>query len=237
MSSCRDPHRGESFLLNGHVGRRQIFAHGNTLKYEDALVGIGGLKRHETRKAQIAILELPRRLPLGQQQNELEEGIAQFFIDKLQPQPLQGDHPAQVDLDPPLADRVVGVRFPIGRRVAVENIGHQLRVGPRPADAGLYHVIEERVVLGIEQNLALVIAADGAVDGRDSRTFAKYFHRAFEAGVGQQVVCGPEGSGRNAPQAVDMGQVRRHLPILPVSAPLNHDLRTDDAMTLLSDRF
>ena len=88
-----------------------------------ALRGTGRVLRNEQLEANAAIrLVQQRALPTRQQHDKLQKGIAEFFADELELEPLHGHSPPQIDLNPPLLNGVARIRFPERGRVAVENI-------------------------------------------------------------------------------------------------------------------
>ena len=88
-----------------------------------ALRGTGRVLRNEQLEANAAIrLVQQRALPARQQHDKLQKGIAEFFVDELELEPLYGHGPPQIDLNPPPLDGIARVRLPERGRIAVENV-------------------------------------------------------------------------------------------------------------------
>ena len=63
-----------------------------------------------------------RALPTRQQHDKLQKGIAEFFADELELEPLHGYGSPQINLNPPLLNRIARIRLPERSRIAVENV-------------------------------------------------------------------------------------------------------------------
>ena len=87
-----------------------------------ALRGTGRVLRNEQLEANAAIrLVQQRALPARQQHDKLQKGVAEFFVDELELEPLYGHGPPQIDLNPPPLDGIARVRLPERGWIAVEN--------------------------------------------------------------------------------------------------------------------
>ena len=80
---------------------------------------------------------------------------------------IDGHDPAQVHLDPPVAEGIVAVRFPVGVRITIEDVFRCLRIGAYPADTRPGEVGIERVVFFVGDDVALYVEREGAVDIED----------------------------------------------------------------------
>ena len=78
---------------------------------------------------------------VGRQHRELQKGIALSLGHELQPDSRGIDQSSHIDLDPPVPQWAVGVWLPIGRFVAVEEVGDRRLVGP-----GFDRVEDSRVI-------------------------------------------------------------------------------------------
>ena len=136
----------------GHIGGQQATG-ALAVEREDPLVFVDPVKRRENRKSELTVVLHQGQLFFLEEQQELEEGISQLLVDELQPEPLQRHHSPEVHLDPPVADWIVWIRFPECGRIAVENVGSQVRVGAHPADARPHYVVVDEIFADVLQGV------------------------------------------------------------------------------------
>ena len=230
------PQRRQDLVTDLAVGRGQLGTRLFALENELALRRVGGVVWHEELEPDAAQRGLLARVALAvrQQHDVLQEGIAQLLIDKTQLQALDRHHAAKVDLDPPTLDGIAWVRFPEGRRVAVEDVGGSSRIGPDSTDAGPHPVVEHQLTQRIRDRRAEDVQLIGAVDSADTRVRIADHNQTPELEVVEDIVDHPEGASTYRTDALDVGQVLGDRPLVPVAGAVDDHLVAGDLVSALS---
>ena len=192
---------------------------GCTFKEEGALLGIGAFVGDEQLKANLAIIGKRQRLVPCQEEEVLEERIAQPLFDEAHGNTLHGHGTAQIDLNPPLLDGIARVGLPEGGWITVDDVGRHLDVGASAADPGPHQIVVYEIFLGVLDRSAEHIYFQGAIHIEDARVFVGDHDRTGDAGIGEDVVERAQVPRTHRARVVDSGQVFGFFPMLPVAAP------------------
>ena len=203
---------------------------------ESALVAVGGLGAGYGFEGDLLGCLLDGFLVGRRQDAELEEGVAHAGFDEAQHERIDGHHTAQIHLDPPVVERVVRVRLPVGGGVAVEDEVGGPRAGAHAADARADEVGVEGSACAVQDGLPLDVERRGTVDVEDGGFRLLAPQAGQRAGEGVQVIeqveVLPEEVGPDLAPETHVHGVGGQLPVAPVRSGVDDDAVSGDEVAL-----
>ena len=180
---------------------------------------------------------LNRFLIGGSENSELIEGIAEFLIDEVENQRIYRYHSAQINLNPPIVKRILGVGFPIRHGVVVENISCIVAIRTDATDTGAEKIGVDRIILVVQDNLTFDIERFSAVDIQVCGLFALAAKVGDRTGKGVQIVENIKALAEkmrfDCTSGSDIHCMGGQLPIFPVSRRVDHYGASGDSVALL----
>ena len=223
---------GQAPLRVRQVVGRQVLADPLGVEDEGAPVGVHPVKGDEDIRVAGHVVHVAA-LGRPHEDEEPVEGISQPLLDEGQAEPLEGHRAAQPHFDPPVLGGVVEVRLPERLRIAVDEVVHQVRVGPGAARPGADHVVVDEVVAQVLDQVSPEVPPDRAVHVGDAGSLAGEDHGAAEGPVRQQLVDAAELPGAHRAVPLQADQVGGHGPGLPVPRPVDDDLAAAHGVAVL----